>query len=104
RFRGACLLKTHGHLGQRPGVPDLLACLDGRFVAIEVKAPAGRHPLSLRQQCELEAIRQAGGLAIVARDVSEVAATLAAAGLVPLEDLSALGADVAALRERSRET
>jgi hypothetical protein len=89
-FRRGYVLKVHGHLGQRPGVPDLIACLGGRFVAIEVKAPCGRHPVSLRQQCELEAIRSAGGLALVATDVAEVAALLAAAALVPVADLAAL--------------
>ncbi|MCM8750408.1 hypothetical protein NET02_14755 [Thermomicrobiaceae bacterium CFH 74404] len=43
RLVGAWELKVLGGLGQRPGVPDVLACVQGRFVAIEVKRP-GRRP------------------------------------------------------------
>jgi hypothetical protein len=71
---GAWSLKVHGHLGQRPGVPDVLACLRGRFVGIEVKRPGGR--LSPRQIDELAAIVQAGGVALVADDVDQVIAAL----------------------------
>ena len=58
------------YLGGRRGVPDVLACFRGRFVAIEVKAPKGR--LSVAQEAELEAIREAGGIAIVARELEDV--------------------------------
>ena len=47
----------------KAGVPDLLACINGHFVAIEVKASKGR-PSAL-QLFNIEAIRQAGGTAMV---------------------------------------
>lgn len=37
------ILKTHGSGYQKRGVPDLLICLYGRFIAIEVKMP-GKEP------------------------------------------------------------
>lgn len=45
------------------GIPDLLCCVNGYFLAIEIKAPKGR-PSSL-QKFTLEKIRESNGLAIV---------------------------------------
>jgi len=45
------------------GVPDILICFRGRFVAIECKAGKGK--VTALQQSNLEAIRQAGGVALV---------------------------------------
>ena len=70
RMVGAWTFKVHGHLGQRPGIPDIIACLNGQLIAIEVKTPKGK--LSARQASEIEAIRAAGGIAFVARSPEEV--------------------------------
>lgn len=71
RSEGAFIFKTHGD-HKRAGLPDLIACVHGRYVAIEVKAPGGNHPVSKRQKAELDRIRRAGGLAFVATSVAEV--------------------------------
>lgn len=42
------------------GVPDLVACIDGKFVAIEVKTEKGK--LSKLQEIAIESIREAGGV------------------------------------------
>lgn len=47
----------------KSGIPDILACINGRFVAIEVKAASGK-PSEL-QLYNIEAIKKAGGTAIV---------------------------------------
>lgn len=47
----------------KSGVPDILACVNGYFVAIEVKAPNGK-PSEL-QLHTIEKIRDAGGFAFV---------------------------------------
>lgn len=74
--RGGRSFKIHG--GDNPfqevGIPDLLVCYKGYFVAIEVKTPAGK--LSTRQEFVLETIRQAGGIVLVTRSVEKVEATL----------------------------
>lgn len=54
----------------RLGTPDILLCIDGYFVAIEVKAPKGR--LSPHQDLVLKDIEQAKGFALVARSVDDV--------------------------------
>ncbi|MBR5823770.1 MAG: VRR-NUC domain-containing protein [Paludibacteraceae bacterium] len=45
------------------GVPDILACVNGQFVAIEVKAPNGK-PSAL-QLYNIEEIKKSGGTAMV---------------------------------------
>ena len=47
----------------KAGVPDIICCLDGHFVAIEVKAANGR-PSEL-QLHTINEIRKAGGFAFV---------------------------------------
>jgi hypothetical protein len=54
------------------GVADILACYRGRFIAIEVKTPERRNYISDAQQAFLEAVRRAGGVAIVATEVEQV--------------------------------
>lgn len=94
---GAWVFKVHGHLGQKPGVPDIIACLDGRFIAIEVKAPAGEilqnrggklvvrkvkgGELTELQKIEIQRIQQAGGIAFVARSLEDVVEQLSRHGI-----------------------
>ena len=63
--RGAWVLKTWGGGYQRAGIPDLLACYKGEFIAIELKAEKGK--VSKLQLLEIERIRKAGGHAMVLR-------------------------------------
>ena len=54
----------------KAGVPDIIACIDGKFYGIEVKDPNGAAtPLQL---ANLEMIRTAGGVGILARSVEDV--------------------------------
>lgn len=71
------LVKIHGGLMQRAGIPDLIGCLDGRFIALEVKLPDGHHRLTRLQKVTLRQIAAAGGLAGVVRSVSEAEALVA---------------------------
>ncbi len=52
---------THGY--GRSGVPDIICCAAGKFLAIECKA-GGNKPTVLQLR-EIQAIRTAGGVAIV---------------------------------------
>lgn len=45
------------------GTPDILACIGGTFVALELKSDKGK--LSTLQQYQLEQIREAGGVSYV---------------------------------------
>ncbi len=57
-------------LGAAKGIPDRIAVKDGKFYAIEVKAPNGR--LSPHQQQFREQVWHAGGIYIEARSVEDV--------------------------------
>jgi Holliday junction resolvase len=55
---------THGY--GRSGVPDIICCVNGKFVAIECKAGGGK--LTALQVREIEHIRRSGGVAVVANE------------------------------------
>jgi len=57
---------THGY--GRSGVPDIIACIHGNFLAIECKA--GTNTPTALQERELERIRQNGGIAVVANEAN----------------------------------
>lgn len=50
----------------RAGIPDIICCFGGRFIAIECKA--GKGTTTALQDRELAAIRTAGGMAIVVNE------------------------------------
>jgi hypothetical protein len=64
-----------GGLAARSGIPDRLICIDGKFVAIEFKNPAGGGRLGPKQKLELEALKSSGAIALVvssAEDLDEL--------------------------------
>jgi Holliday junction resolvase len=60
---GAWYVKYFANRNTRSGIPDILACVNGEFLGIEVKSDSG-HPTDL-QLHHVEKIRKAGGLAFV---------------------------------------
>ena len=69
--QGAWVLKVAGGAYQRPGVPDILACLGGgRLVAVEVKT--GSAVLSTAQQRERVALERAGAVFVEARSLEDL--------------------------------
>lgn len=60
---GAYFIKTHGDRFSKVGTPDILACVNGRFVALEVKAENGK-PSEL-QLYHIEQIKKAGGYGMI---------------------------------------
>jgi hypothetical protein len=57
---------THGY--GRSGVPDIIACANSVFVAIECKAGKGK--TTALQDREIRRIRQAGGIAILINETN----------------------------------
>ena len=57
---------THGF--GRSGVPDVVACVNGHFLAIECKAGSNK-PTALQVR-EIENIRLAGGVAVVVNETN----------------------------------
>ena len=67
KFLGAWTVKVV--TANKSGVPDILACLGGKFVAIEVKRPGEKaRPLQLAQ---IRRIRSAGGTSFETDNVEE---------------------------------
>lgn len=60
---GAWYIKFYANAYTRVGVPDILACVNGHFVGVEVKAQTG-HPSKL-QLYQCAGIRASGGFAFV---------------------------------------
>ena len=50
----------------RAGIPDIIGCMQGSFIAIECKA--GKGQTTALQERELQRIKDAGGFAFVARE------------------------------------
>ena len=71
---GCFCWKEHGGMYGTAGIPDIIACVGGRFVAFEVKTDKGR--VSRLQEITLDRIRDAGGWAYVVRSAAEVAGIL----------------------------
>ena len=63
RNEGAYFVKFFANAYTKSGVPDILACVNGYFVGIEVKAENG-HPSDL-QIYNIEHIRRSGGFGFV---------------------------------------
>lgn len=73
------VFKEHGGLYGTSGIPDIICCYRGKFVAFEVKTEQGR--LSKLQEITIERIQQAGGVAAKITSLAEVKEILK--GVVP---------------------
>lgn len=71
--------KTHGGMYGTAGIPDVIACVEGRFCAFEVKRPGGK--LSRLQEAALGKIKAAGGVAGMVTSVEEVRQVLEKEGV-----------------------
>ena len=66
--------KNHGGQFGQAGLPDLIVCLNGRFVAFEVKTDIGK--LTPLQAVAIRKIKEAGGVAEVVRSLAEAKAVI----------------------------
>jgi hypothetical protein len=66
---GLFFWKQFGGLYGQSGLPDIICCYKGRFVGLEVKTEKGK--ISVLQEVTLRKIRNAGGVAEVARNVED---------------------------------
>ena len=62
--------KEHGGMYGTAGLPDIICCIGGRFIAFEVKTPSGK--LSKLQEITIRNIRAAKGEAFMVTSVEEV--------------------------------
>jgi len=73
---GCFAWKEHGGMYGTAGLPDLICCYRGKFVAFEVKTPGGdgrpTGSLTKLQEITLQRIREAKGEAFKVTSVEEV--------------------------------
>ncbi|MBQ2663132.1 MAG: VRR-NUC domain-containing protein [Clostridia bacterium] len=65
RDNGCYVVKFYGCGHTRAGVPDLIICVNGKFVAVEIKAEYGK--ASQLQLSHLRQVEQAGGHTFILR-------------------------------------
>lgn len=68
--RGAYVVKVI--TASKAGVPDLLVCYKGLFIAIEVKAPGKLSSTSKLQDYNLEQVRVSGGRTLVVDNLPDI--------------------------------
>ena len=62
--------KEHGSAYGTAGIPDIICCYNGKFVAFEVKTPRGK--LSKLQEIIIQKIKNANGIAYKVTNLEDV--------------------------------
>jgi hypothetical protein len=71
-FKGCYVRKIHGNEFTPAGMPDLICCIDGLFISIEVKTLETMEKEDKLQDDEAKDIRKAGGVYFKACKTSQV--------------------------------
>lgn len=64
--------KVHGSKFMEPGIPDIVACIDGKFIGIELKRPGAKNEQSELQKIHEKNINAAGGKYLLADSLKEI--------------------------------
>lgn len=76
RKYGGYVFKNNGNMFTEKGRPDLVACVKGKFVAIELKREGHLNEVSDAQKVVGEKIREAGGICLFVDDALIVEALM----------------------------
>ena len=76
RKYGGYVFKNNGNMFTEKGRPDLVACVKGKFVAIELKREGHLNEVSSAQKVVCEKIREAGGICLFVDDALIVEALM----------------------------
>lgn len=66
--------KEHGGMYGTAGLPDIICCVDGKFVGLEIKTPKGK--ATALQTATMRKIRAANGEAHIVRSLDEAKAVI----------------------------
>jgi len=69
-FKKSFWFKVHGGPYQEAGIPDLIGCVRGKFIGLEVKCPEGKPATELQEE-QMQQIRDAKGAATVVTSEEE---------------------------------
>jgi len=67
--KGGYVVTQHGSMITRGGIPDLLICYQGLFIAMELKTPIGT--ISRKQEIQARLIKKSGGYVCFPKSVEE---------------------------------
>ena len=85
-FPEAFIYKVYGSGFAKKGVPDLLICIKGRFVALEIKDPKNKSYGATGLQLQrIKEIQKAGGVAHVVESIEETEEVLIEYGFINKE-------------------
>lgn len=73
-LEGVFCFKVHGGPQMMSGLPDIVACVDGMFLGLEVKMPTRRGKLRDSQRLVMPMIERAGGTVAVVTSSDEALA------------------------------
>jgi hypothetical protein len=65
RQEGVFCFKVHGSALMMAGLPDIIACVEGKFVGLETKVPEMFGNVSERQKFVHQQIQESGGWTVV---------------------------------------
>ena len=68
--------KVHGSNFMEPGIPDIIACVNGYFLGIEVKRPGAKNTQTEQQKIHERNINKSGGKYILVDSLIEVEETI----------------------------
>lgn len=64
--------KVHGSSFMEPGIPDIIACVNGFFVGIEVKRPGAKNTQTEQQKIHERNINKSNGIYLLTDNLLEV--------------------------------
>ena len=70
--KGIYHFKVHGSKFMEPGIADIIACVHGHFVGIEVKRPGAKNEQSEVQKVHERNVKKSGGTYLLVDSLQEV--------------------------------
>lgn len=70
--KGIYHFKVHGSRFMEPGIADIIACVNGHFLAIEVKRPGAKNEQSEVQKVHERNVIKSGGTYLLVDSLQEV--------------------------------
>lgn len=64
--------KVHGSKFMEPGIADIISCVNGHFVGIEVKRPGAKREQSPQQKVHQRNVIKSGGIYVLADCLQDV--------------------------------
>lgn len=70
--QGIYHFKVHGSSFMEPGIADIISCVNGHFLAIEVKRPGAKREQSEQQKIHERNVKKSGGTYLLVDSLQEV--------------------------------